>query len=73
MYVHVVCLYMYTLNNIFTHYRSQGRIVEALVNDFVALVGTGILTVVIQNTGYVTADYAVRIHTLNLALCIHQA
>lgn len=39
--------------------RSQGRIVEALVNDFTALVGTGILTVVVQNTGLVTADYAV--------------
>ena len=44
--------------------RSQGRIVEALVNDFVALVGSGVLTVVVQNTGAVTADYSVSTSSL---------
>uniref|UniRef100_A0A1X7UMY0 Generative cell specific-1/HAP2 domain-containing protein n=1 Tax=Amphimedon queenslandica TaxID=400682 RepID=A0A1X7UMY0_AMPQE len=46
----------------FVENRSTGRIVEALVNDFVALIESGILTVVIQNTGAVTADYSVSIN-----------
>lgn len=41
--------------------RSRGRIVEVLIDDFVALVTSGMLTVVVQNTGSVTADYSVSI------------
>lgn len=40
-------------------FRSPGRIVEALVEDFMALVGSGMLTVTVQNTGHTTADYSV--------------
>lgn len=39
--------------------RGKGRIVEALIEDFKALSGSGILTVSIQNTGFITADYSV--------------
>ena len=41
-------------------YRSQGRIVEALIDDFMALMGSGVLNVVVQNIGRVTADYSVN-------------
>ena len=44
----------------FVEYRSPGRIVEALIEDFLALVGSGILTVVVQNIGTITSDYSVR-------------
>ncbi len=37
----------------------MGRIVEALLEDFMALAGAGLLTVTVQNTGTVTSDYAV--------------
>ena len=40
-------------------HRSPGRIVEALVEDFMALAGSGMLTVTVQNTGTITADYSV--------------
>ncbi len=40
--------------------RSPGRIVEALIEDFLALSGSGRLTVVIQNIGSATSDYSVR-------------
>ena len=43
----------------FVENRSPGRIVEALIEDFLALAGAGILTVVVQNTGTITADYSV--------------
>lgn len=43
----------------FVEHRSPGRIVEALIEDFLALAGSGILTAVIQNTGSLTADYSV--------------
>lgn len=43
----------------FVEHRSPGRIVEALIEDFLALAGSGILTVVVQNTGVLTADYSV--------------
>lgn len=39
--------------------RSLGRIVEALVEDFMALAGAGVLTVTVQNTGTITSDYSV--------------
>lgn len=42
-------------------YRSPGRIVETLLEDFTALTGGGLLTVIIQNTGSISADYSVRI------------
>lgn len=45
-------------------FRSPGRIVEALVEDFMALVGSGMLTVTVQNTGHTTADYSVSNSTL---------
>lgn len=45
----------------FVEHRSPGRIVEALIEDFLALAGAGYLTVVIQNTGGLTSDYSVRI------------
>ena len=44
----------------FVEHRSPGRIVEALIEDFLALAGSGLLTVVVQNTGSLTADYSVR-------------
>lgn len=40
--------------------RSQGRIVEALIDDFMALMGSGVLNVVVQNIGVVTADFSVN-------------
>ena len=45
----------------FVENRSPGRIVEALIEDFLALAGSGILTVVVQNTGSLTADYSVSL------------
>ena len=39
--------------------RSPGRIVEALVEDFLALAGSGLLTVTVQNVGPITSDYSV--------------
>ena len=41
--------------------RSPGRIVEIMVEDFTVLTGGGTLTVVVQNTGYVSADFSVCI------------
>lgn len=41
-------------------FRSPGRIVEAEIEDFTALAGSGQLLVIVQNTGSVTSDYAVR-------------
>ena len=43
----------------FVEHRSPGRIVEAMVEDFLAMGGSGILSVVAQNTGVLTADYFV--------------
>ena len=43
----------------FVEHRSPGRIVQALIEDFLALSGSGFLTVVIQNTGRITSDYTV--------------
>lgn len=43
----------------FVEHRSPGRIVEAMIEDFYALAGSGILTVVVQNTGKITSDYSV--------------
>jgi hypothetical protein len=43
----------------FVEHRSPGRIVEALIEDFLAMAGSGILTVVAQNMGALTADYSV--------------
>ena len=43
----------------FVEHRSPGRIVEALLEDFLALSGSGLLTVVVQNTGRITSDYSV--------------
>lgn len=53
---------------LFIENRSPGRIVEALIEDFLALAGSGILTAVIQNTGSLTADYSVSIKFLNIIL-----
>lgn len=41
--------------------RSNGRIVEAMIEDFGALAGSATLLVIVQNTGTVSADYLVRI------------
>lgn len=49
--------------------RSQGRIVEALIDDFMALMGSGVLNVVVQNIGRVTADYSVN--SIHLITCIN--
>ena len=43
----------------FVENRSPGRIVEAMIEDFLAMAGSGILTVVVQNTGSLTSDYSV--------------
>lgn len=43
----------------FVEHRSPARIVEAMIEDFLALAGSGILTVVVQNMGALTADFAV--------------
>ena len=40
-------------------HRSKGRIVEAIIDDFSALAGASTLSVIIQNTGAITADYSV--------------
>lgn len=50
-----VCMFVFNQN----HRRSRGRIVEAIVDDFMALVGFGYMTVTVQNIGLVTSDYAV--------------
>ena len=34
---------------------------EALIEDFTAMAGSGMLTVVVQNSGSVTSDYSVSI------------
>ena len=41
------------------NYRSPGRIVESIIEDFSALAGSGMLTVTAQNTGGITADFSV--------------
>ena len=33
-----------------------------MVEDFIALAGYGYMTVIVQNTGVVTADFAVHFH-----------
>lgn len=40
-------------------YRSPGRIVEAYIDSFEALSTDGLLTVIVQNTGSITATYQV--------------
>ena len=52
----------------FVEHRSPARIVEALVEDFVALAGSGFLTVVVQNIGALTADFAVCFRAANSIL-----
>lgn len=39
--------------------RTYGRIVETLMEDITVTNGGGLLSVTIQNTGYITGDYAV--------------
>lgn len=46
----------------FVEHRSPARIVEAMIEDFLALAGSGMLTVTVQNTGVLTADYSVRLY-----------
>ena len=43
------------------NYRSPGRIVESIIEDFSALAGSGMLTVTAQNTGGITADFSVTL------------
>lgn len=43
----------------FVEHRSPARIVEAMIEDFLALAGSGMLTVVVQNIGVLTADFSV--------------
>ena len=47
-------------------FRSSGRIVEALLEDFTVMTGGGILTAVAQNTGTVTAEYTVRSYAYSM-------
>ena len=49
----------------FVEHRSPGRIVEAMIEDFLALAGSGILTVTVQNIGSITSDYSVRPYSDN--------
>ena len=54
--------------------RSPGRIVETVIEDITELNGGGLLTVIVQNVGSVTADYAVRgTHTVLIYMYIHTA
>lgn len=47
------------LNVLFFLFRASGKILKAYAQDFEALSKDGHLFVVVQNTGYVTADFAV--------------
>ena len=50
----------FTANDIsFVENRSPGRIVESLIEDFLALGGSATLTTKIQNMGSLTADFTV--------------
>ena len=55
-------------------YRTYGRIVETLMEDITVLNGGGLLTVTVQNTGYITGDYSVsvymKISTTLSVLCV---
>ena len=54
-------MYMYIQHAHCAHAcRSPGRIVETMIEDITEMNGGGLLTVIVQNTGSVSADYAVR-------------
>ena len=44
--------------------RTYGRIVETLMEDITVLNGGGLLTVTVQNTGYITGDFSVLKYNL---------
>ena len=50
---------MMFVSELYWFYRSKGRIVEAIIDDFVALAGSSPLTVLVQNIGRITADFSV--------------
>ena len=50
--------------------RSPGRITETFIQDFTALGGAGQLYVLVQNTGTVTSDYAVRVFVHMYNMCV---
>ena len=43
-----------------TFCRTYGRIVETVMEDITVANGGGVLTVTVQNTGYITGDFSVR-------------
>ena len=45
-------------------FRASGKILKAYAQDFEALSKDGHLYVVVQNTGYVTADFSVSLIVL---------
>ena len=56
---------MVTVHKIlYCYHRSPGRIVEAYISPFEALSVEGLLTILVQNTGSVSASYQVSIYIL---------
>ncbi len=52
-------------SSVYCMYRSPGRIVEADIENFLALAGSSTLSVTVQNTGSITSFYSVIIISLS--------
>lgn len=52
------------LTNYFVLSRASGKILKAYAQDFETLSNDGHMFVIVQNTGYVTADFAVSLNFL---------
>ena len=52
------------LTNYFFLSRASGKILKAYAQDFETLSNDGHMFVIVQNTGYVTADFAVSLNIL---------
>ena len=53
--------------------RASGKILKAYAQDFEALSKDGHMFVIVQNTGYVTADFAVSFNfllSLSFSICL---
>ena len=53
--------------------RASGKILKAYAQDFESLSQDGHMFVIVQNTGYVTADFAVSLNLLlnvNFLICL---
>ena len=61
------------VNKLFFLFRASGKILKAYAQDFESLSQDGHMFVIVQNTGYVTADFAVSLNLLlniNFLICL---